>query len=96
MFCNCCRNTIINPILSIKVIFKINGNKYVLLIGTTGGVKSNSVLFVCEKWFDELWEDIKCGADFSTPIIPSKLMAYMALTFSQSTPVTNPKKIYYL
>lgn len=73
--------------------FKINGNKYVLLIGTTGGVKSNSVLFVCEKWFDELWEDIKCGADFSTPIIPSKLMAYMALTFSQSTPVTNPKKI---
>ena len=73
--------------------FKINNKKYVLLIGTTGGVKSNSVLFVTESVYNKLWSNIECGADFSTPIVPSKLMAYMALTFSQSTPVTNPKKI---
>ena len=73
--------------------FKINNKKYVLLIGTTGGVKANSVLFVTEYVYDKLWSNIECGADFSTPIVPSKLMAYMALTFSQSTPVTNPKKI---
>ena len=73
--------------------FYLNGEKYVLLIGTTGGVKGNSVLFMKEKIHDALWEHMKCDADFSTPIIPSKLMAYMSLTLSQSTPVTNPKGI---
>ena len=73
--------------------FKLNGEKYVLLLGTAGGIKNNTVMFVKESIHDELEKRINNGADFSIPMLPSKLMAYKSLVFSASTPVTNTDKI---
>ena len=73
--------------------FTINNIKYKLLLGTSGGIKQNTVLFINEKYFDEVWECINGDIDPSIEMLPSKLMAYMALTFSASTPVTNTKNI---
>lgn len=68
--------------------FKLNGNKFELLLGTPGGIKNNSVIFVEESVNRELEKRINNGADLSIPTMPSKLMAYKALSFSASTPVT--------
>ena len=68
--------------------FKLNGKRYVLLLGTPGGIKLNTVLFVREDVHEEISRRINNGADFSIPMLPSKLMAYKALTFSSSVPVT--------
>ena len=73
--------------------FILNGHKYVLLLGTTGGVKANTVMFCKEDIYDELWRRLKNGADPSIKMIPSKLMAYISLAFSSSTPVTRPKRV---
>lgn len=68
--------------------FILNGRKYVLLLGTSGGIKANAVMFIEEKVKSELYKRIINGADLSVPMMPSKLMAYMTLIFSSSTPVT--------
>ena len=68
--------------------FKLNGKQYVLLLGTPGGIKTNTVMFVREDVYDEINRRINNGADFSIAMLPSKLMAYKALTFSSSVPVT--------
>lgn len=68
--------------------FKLNGVHYSLLIGTPGGIKLNTVMFIDERIREEVERRINNGADFDVPTMPSKLMAYKALTFSASTPVT--------
>lgn len=68
--------------------FRLNGKKYILLLGTPGGIKLNTVLFVREDVYEEISRRIDNGADFSIAMLPSKLMAYKALTFSSSVPVT--------
>lgn len=73
--------------------FKINGEKYVLLLGTTGGIKNNTAMFIREDIHEDIWEIMQCGADDSLPMIPSKKMGYLALFFSGSTPVTDTKKV---
>ena len=77
----------------VKHGFEINGIKYKLLLGTSGGIKQNTVLFINEDYFDEVWECVNGDIDPSIEMLPSKLMAYMALTFSASTPVTNTNNI---
>lgn len=73
--------------------FILNGCKYVLLLGTAGGIKANTVMFCKESIYEELWKKLLNGADQSIPMIPSKLMAYISLAFSSSTPVTTPKRV---
>ena len=68
--------------------FKLNGHKYTMLLGTAGGIKMNTVLFIREDVYEEVDKRINNGADFSIPMLPSKLMAYKSLTFSSSMPVT--------
>lgn len=76
-----------------KTGFYINDIKYTLLIGTTGGVKQSAVLFINEYIYDELMLRLENGYDKTVPMLPSKLMAYLSLCFSSSTPVTNTKRI---
>ena len=76
--------------------FKVNGKTYKRLLGTTGGVKKNTVIFCNEKYYDKLYKRIKCDRDESIPLVPSKIEAYMALSFSNSIEVTQPKKIAVL
>lgn len=70
--------------------FKINGIKYKRLLGTTGGIKNSTIVFVSERLWGELRRRIDNGRDMSKEMVPAKLNAYMALTCSASVPVSYP------
>lgn len=70
--------------------FKINGITYRRLLGTTGGVKNNTIVFVNEKLLPELKKRIENGRDLTKQFTPAKLEAYNALVCSSSTPVSMP------
>ena len=73
--------------------FIINGIKYVRLLGTNGGVKNETIVFVSERLSGELRKRISNGRDESVKLIPAKFEAYRALTCSGSIPVSMPKGI---
>lgn len=78
---------------AVKNGFKVNNVKFVRFVGTTGGLKSNTVLFVNEDIYDELYEVSECGRDISIPMIPAKIEAYRALFCSASQPIAEPNGI---
>lgn len=73
--------------------FKVNNIIYRRLLGTTGGVKNNTIVFVNEKLLTELKQKIDNGRDLSKEFAPAKLEAYIALVCSASTPVSLPNGI---
>lgn len=73
--------------------FKINGITYRRLLGTTGGVKNNTIVFVNEKLLPELKRRINNGRDLTKEFTPAKLEAYNALVCSSSTPVSIPNGV---
>lgn len=73
--------------------FTINGIKYVRLLGTPGGIKTSTIIFVSESVSDELKRRIDNGRDTSKTFAPAKLEAYKALTCSASTPLSLPNGI---
>lgn len=73
--------------------FTINDIKYVRLLGTTGGVKNSTIVFVSERLFPELKRRIDNGRNMEKEMVPAKLEAYQALTCSGSIPVSFPKGI---
>ena len=70
--------------------FSINGVSYVRLLGTNGGVKNETIVFVSARLADELRRRIDNGRDMTKELIPAKLEAYKALTCSASIPVSDP------
>lgn len=73
--------------------FKINGIKYRWLLGTTGGVKTNTIVFINEELLPEIKKRINNGRDMSMKFAPAKLEAYIALVCSSSTPVSMPNGV---
>lgn len=73
--------------------FSINGIRYVRLLGTNGGVKSSTIVFVSERLAPELRRRIDNGRDETKELVPAKLEAYQALVCSGSTPVRMPKGV---
>lgn len=73
--------------------FVINNITYRRLLGTTGGVKNSTIVFVNEKLLLELNNRIDNGRNKCKEFSPAKLEAYKALTCSASTPVSMPKGI---
>lgn len=73
--------------------FSINGVKYLRLLGTNGGIKNETIVFVSERCCDELRKRIDNGRDMSKEMVPAKLEAYKALTCSASIPVSMPHGI---
>lgn len=73
--------------------FSINGVKYKRLLGTNGGIKNSTIVFVSERLVDELRRRIDNGRNPEAQLVPAKLEAYKALTCSASTPVSLPKGI---
>ena len=73
--------------------FSINGVKYMRLLGTNGGIKNETIVFVSERCCDELRKRIDNGRDMSKEMVPAKLEAYKALTCSASIPVSMPHGI---
>ena len=73
--------------------FSINGIKYKRLLGTNGGIKNSTIVFVSERLKDEIERRIENGRDTTKELVTAKLEAYRALTCSASTPVSFPKGI---
>lgn len=73
--------------------FTINGIKYRRLLGTNGGIKNSTIVFVNEKLVEELRRRIDNDRDLNKPLVTAKLEAYKALTCSASNPVSLPRGI---
>ena len=71
----------------------LNGEKFKRILGTTNGVKKNTVMFCKEEIYKELNRRIENGRDKNLLIIPAKYEAYKSLVTSVSTPVTMPNRI---
>lgn len=70
--------------------FKINGIKYHRLLGTNGGVKNSTIVFVSDRHGQELRRRIDNGRNPEMELVVAKLEAYKALTCSASNPVSMP------
>ena len=73
--------------------FSINGVRYCRLLGTNGGVKNSTIVFVSERLSDELRRRVENGRDPDKPLVTAKLEAYKALACSASTPVSMPRGV---
>ncbi len=73
--------------------FRINDISYRRLLGTTGGIKNSTIVFVNDKIYPDLSRRIENGRDLSKPAVPAKLEAYKSLTCSASTPVSMPNGV---
>lgn len=73
--------------------FAINGIKYHRLLGTNGGIKNSTIVFVSERLYPELNRRIENGRNQNKELVTAKLEAYKALTCSASIPVSLPNGI---
>ena len=73
--------------------FRINGIRFVRLVGTNGGLKNSTVVFVNAQLADELRRRINNGRDENVKQVPGKFEAYCALVCSGSVPVSMPNGI---
>lgn len=70
--------------------FSINGIHYKRLLGTNGGIKNSTIVFVSERLSDELRQRVDNGRNPEMELVTAKLEAYKALTCSASIPVSFP------
>ena len=73
--------------------FSINGIRYERLLGTNGGVKNGTIVFISERHAKEIKRRIDNGRNPEMEMVPAKLEAYKALTCSASTPVSMPNGV---
>lgn len=73
--------------------FSINGIKYKRLLGTNGGIKNSTIVFVSERLYGELNRRVENDRNPGVALVTAKLEAYKALTCSASTPVSLPHGI---
>lgn len=73
--------------------FSINGINYKRLLGTNGGIKNSTIVFVSETLAPELSRRIENDRDQTKELVTAKLEAYKALTCSASIPVSLPNGI---
>lgn len=71
--------------------FKINGVEYRRFLGTNGGIKNSTIVYVNTELYPELKKRMDNGRNKDIPLVPAKLEAYQALTCSGSIPVPQPK-----
>lgn len=71
---------------------KINDKLFKRFVGTTGGLKKNSVIFVNEEIIDEL-NEMTTSRTYYKDMVPAKFEAYKALTCSASQEIAEPNNI---
>lgn len=71
--------------------FSINGIKFRRFLGTNGGIKNSTIVYVNADLYPELKRRLDNGRDMTKPLVPAKLEAYQALVCSGSTPLPPPK-----
>ena len=67
--------------------------KYRRFLGTNGGIKNSTIVYVNEKIYPELKRRLDNGRDKSKELVPAKLEAYQALICSGSVPLPPPSGI---
>lgn len=73
--------------------FSINGIEYKRFLGTNGGIKNSTIVYVNSKLYPELKKRLDNGRNKEIPLVPAKLEAYQALICSGSTPLPEPRGI---
>ena len=73
--------------------FVVNGVRYRRLLGTSGGIKLNTIVFLSEYHLEEIKRRIANGRNLNKEFVPAKLEAYQALVCSSSVPVSMPKGV---
>jgi len=73
--------------------FKVNGIEYKRFLGTNGGIKNSTIVYVNAELYPELKKRLDNGRNKDIPLVPAKLEAYQALICSGSTPIPKPKGI---
>lgn len=71
----------------------VNGINYRRFVGTTGGLKNNTLLFCNSQYIDKLNELCECKRNPEINLVPAKYEAYKALTCSASQPICEPHGI---
>lgn len=71
--------------------FSINGITYRRFLGTSGGIKNSTIVYVSDRLYPELKRRLDNGRKMDVPLVPAKLEAYQALVCSGSTPLPPPK-----
>lgn len=66
---------------------------YRRFLGTPGGIKNSTIIYVNEKLYPELKRRLDNGRNMGKELIPAKLEAYQGLVCSGSTPIPEPKGI---
>jgi len=72
---------------------KINGFKYKRFVGTTGGIKNDTVLFMREDIFDDMEKRDNNDRDYEKKFVVAKFEAQKSLMCSSSQPVTLPNGV---
>lgn len=70
--------------------FTVNGIQYHRLLGTNGGIKNSTIVYVNEQLYPELKRRLDNGRNINKELVPAKLEAYQALICSGSTPIPQP------
>lgn len=73
--------------------FTVNGIEYRRLLGTAGGIKQSTIVYVSKHLYPEIKKRIDNGRNMTIPLVPAKLEAYQALACSGSIPVSWPNGI---
>lgn len=73
--------------------FKVNGIKYKRYLGTSGGIKNETIIYLNEKIHNEIYNRTNNGRDMNKELVPAKLEAYKALACSASIPVSTPSGV---
>lgn len=71
--------------------FTVNGISFRRLLGTNGGIKNSTIVYVNEELYPELKRRLDNGRNMNKELVPAKLEAYQALICSGSTPIPPPK-----
>lgn len=64
---------------------------YRRLLGTNGGIKNSTIVYVNQNIYDKLKAKIDNGRNMNVKLVPAKLEAYQALVCSGSIPLPMPK-----
>lgn len=67
--------------------------RYRRLLGTNGGIKNSTIVYVNENIYPELKRRLDNGRNMDVPLVPAKLEAYQALICSGSIPLPKPHGI---
>ncbi|WAX11554.1 hypothetical protein CB473P3_00001 [Enterocloster phage CB473P3] len=71
----------------------VNGFNFQWFVGTTGGLKNETILFVRSDLLEELDKRCECGRKKDYKLVPAKYEAYKSLTCSASLEIVEPRDV---